>query len=219
MIIDRLLPLPSAPASGDELAIERGVNAYKIDYDAFAAAIIAQYTKNNLTTATPGYALDARQGKTLNDAIAATQSGVAIIVNGDTASMAVPVGGYAYIKNNTHGLTEGLYKNTSSSAFPTSGGTANSSVFTAVSGGIGSEVLSLKNTIVEIKTQTLNVTDTQGNWYINGIYTNSSAVLSVMAQGYVLIPYKRPNSTAWFIRDEAGAAVAPSSVRVTYIDL
>lgn len=62
------------------------------------------------------------------------QSGLAIIVDGDTASMAVPVGGYAYIKNNTHGLTEGLYKNTSSSAFPASGGTADSTVFTAASG-------------------------------------------------------------------------------------
>lgn len=98
--------LPSAPASGDELAIERGTNAYKIDYNALADAIVAK-----------------------------TQSGLAIIVDGDTASMAVPVGGYAYIRNNTHGLAEGLYTNTSSSAFPASGGTANASVFTSVSGG------------------------------------------------------------------------------------
>lgn len=63
------------------------------------------------------------------------QDGLAIIVNGDTCSTAVPVGGFAYIKNNTHGLSEGLYKNTSASAFPTSGGTASSSVFTKVSGG------------------------------------------------------------------------------------
>ena len=65
------------------------------------------------------------------------QEGVAIIVNGDTASVAVPVGGYAYIKNNAHGLTEGLYKNTSSSTFPITGGTANSTVFTTIpSGGL-----------------------------------------------------------------------------------
>lgn len=67
--------------------------------------------------------------------LSAIQSGLAIIVDGDTASMAVPVGGYAYIKNNTHGLAEGLYTNTSSGAFPASGGTADSTVFTAVSGG------------------------------------------------------------------------------------
>jgi hypothetical protein len=63
------------------------------------------------------------------------ENGLAIIVDGDTCSTAVPVGGYAYIKNNTHGLAEGLYKNTSSSAFPVSGGTANGLVFTAFSGG------------------------------------------------------------------------------------
>lgn len=60
---------------------------------------------------------------------------IAIIVSGDRASMAVPVGGYAYIKDNTHGLAEGLYTNTSSAEFPTVGGTADSTVFTAVSGG------------------------------------------------------------------------------------
>lgn len=64
-----------------------------------------------------------------------TMKSIAIIVSGDRASMAVPVGGYAYIKNNAHGLAEGLYTNTSSAAFPTVGGTADSTVFTAVSGG------------------------------------------------------------------------------------
>lgn len=69
------------------------------------------------------------------NAINEVEKGIAIIVNGDTCSKAVPAGGYAYIKNNTHGLTEGLYKNKSSSSFPKSGGTANSSVFTAVIDG------------------------------------------------------------------------------------
>lgn len=67
------------------------------------------------------------------------EKGLAIIVEGDTCSTAVPVGGYAYIKNNTHGLADGLYTNTSSSAFPVSGGTADGTVFTVVSdGGINS---------------------------------------------------------------------------------
>lgn len=73
----------------------------------------------------------------LNGAITSVEKGLAIIVTGDTCSTAVPSGGYAYIKNNTHGLTEGLYKNKTASAFPTSGGTANSTVFEAVpSGGL-----------------------------------------------------------------------------------
>lgn len=58
--------------------------------------------------------------------------GLAYIVTGDTASAAVPAGAYAYIKNNTHSLTDGYYQNTSASAFPVSGGTADSTVFTAV---------------------------------------------------------------------------------------
>ncbi len=113
MIIDRLPPFPFVPASGDEIAIERGVNVYKIDYDALAAAIIAQYTKNNLITTTPGYALDARQGKTLNDAIAATQSDIAIIIDGNqtTHTGGASVGKYVIVRNSTiSGITDGLYK-------------------------------------------------------------------------------------------------------------
>lgn len=90
---------------------------------------------NGLDKQVLGFALDAYQGKVLNDSKTAVQNGLAIIVDGDTASMAVPVGSYAYIKNNVHGLSEGLYTNTSASAFPASGGMADSSVFTPVSGG------------------------------------------------------------------------------------
>ena len=58
--------------------------------------------------------------------------GLAYIVDGDTAAVAVPAGAYAFIKNNTHSLADGFYQNTSGSSFPTSGGTADSTVFTAV---------------------------------------------------------------------------------------
>ena len=82
-------------------------------------------------------------------ASAAVPGSVSIIVDGDTAEMAVPAGQYAYIKNNTHGLAEGLYKNKSSSAFPTSGGTADSTVFEAVNGGglnaLNSNITNLTN--------------------------------------------------------------------------
>ena len=78
------------------------------------------------------------------------ESSLAIIVDGDTCSTPVPVGGYAYIKNNAHGLAEGLYKNTSSSAFPVSGGTANSSVFTVYSDGGLNEIQRSKPNIEQI---------------------------------------------------------------------
>jgi hypothetical protein len=82
-------------------------------------------------TQVPTWAEHQALESSLNGAITSNEKAIAIIVDGDTCSVAVPSGGYAYVKNNTHGLTEGLYKNTSSSAFPTSGGTANSTVFTA----------------------------------------------------------------------------------------
>lgn len=69
------------------------------------------------------------------DELTNVQDGIAVIVDGDTCPVVVESGMYAYIKNNTHGLAEGLYKNTSNSAFPTSGGTADGTVFEADSAG------------------------------------------------------------------------------------
>lgn len=64
--------------------------------------------------------------------IDAIQRGLVTVVDGDTATSAVPVGALAYLKNNTHNLQEGIYANISNAPFPTTGGTADSSVFSAV---------------------------------------------------------------------------------------
>lgn len=75
--------------------------------------------------------------------INAIERGLVIIVDGDTATNAVPVGGLAYLKNNTNGLQEGMYANVSNVPYPTTGGTADANVFTPVP-----EVLnSLKDTL------------------------------------------------------------------------
>ena len=100
-------------------------------------------------------------------ALGNTEAGLAIIVSGDTCAVAVPAGGYAYVKNNTHGLSEGLYRNKTSSAFPTSGGTANSTVFEAVSDGISNalnaKITPLDNTIkrksYQVNSKTLTIPD------------------------------------------------------------
>ena len=68
------------------------------------------------------------------------EKSIGIIVDGDETYRQVPKGGYAYIKNNTHGLTEGLYK--ANSSFPESGGVANSTAFTAVPAGLNTILLS-----------------------------------------------------------------------------
>ena len=92
----------------------------------------------------------------LDSNIAKLQEGVAVIVDGDTASVAVQAGGYAYIKNNEHGLTNGLYKNTSSSDFPVSGGTADNTVFTAVpEGALNALNSKIGNTALPTTAQTL----------------------------------------------------------------
>lgn len=88
---------------------------------------------------------DVPAGTDLQTQVKTLQDGLAIIVDGDTCSVAVPAGGYAYVKNNMHGLSEGLYKNTSGGAFPVSGGSATSAIFTAVPAGLGGEVTSLNS--------------------------------------------------------------------------
>ena len=52
MIIDNLPTIPSTVTTGDELPIERGTTTYKIDYNALAAAILAQAVKKTGDTMT-----------------------------------------------------------------------------------------------------------------------------------------------------------------------
>lgn len=68
----------------------------------------------------------------LSGTIDLIKAGLVFLVNGDEASATVPADGLVYVANNTHGLTEGFYFNSSGAAFPTTGGTADSDSFTAV---------------------------------------------------------------------------------------
>lgn len=99
---------------------------------------------------------------------------IAIIIDGDVAGQAVPVGGYAYIKNNTHGLTDGLYINSGSAVFPATGGTADSTTFTAVSAGgfndLQTKVDSLNS---KLTTKTANFLE------IGSDYSSSISVVSI----------------------------------------
>ena len=103
-------------------------NAQAISNEAIRASGQEGILAGRITTAE-------QQNTAQNTSITALENGIAIIVTGDTASAAVPAGGYAYIRNNNHGLAEGLYINTSSSAFPATGGTADNTVFTPVTDG------------------------------------------------------------------------------------
>jgi hypothetical protein len=79
MIIDELANLPLPVQSTDELPIERGELAYKVDYD-----------------------------NMVGNSLSAIESSIAIIVNGNTTSTTIAAGQYVYIKGSTI-LTEGLY--------------------------------------------------------------------------------------------------------------
>ena len=68
----------------------------------------------------------------LSGTIDLIKAGLVILVTGDEASAAIPADGLAYVTNNTHGLTEGFYFNSSGATFPPTGGTADSDSFTAV---------------------------------------------------------------------------------------
>lgn len=86
--------------------------------------------RNNITQLQTNLAAETTRAQTAETNI---EKGIAIIVTGDTAAAAIPAGHYAYIKNNTHGLAEGLY--TAVAAFPTTGGTADSTAFSLVNNG------------------------------------------------------------------------------------
>lgn len=135
-----------------------------------------------------------------NNNIAKLQQGIAIIVDGDTASVAVPVGWYAHLKNNTHGLADGLYKNISSSAFPVIGGTANSTVFTAVpTGAVNDAVETLNDRITNLSN---TVSDKVSFNEILQTDTSSTSDLSTIVRAAW---NKAPNNgTAFIMQDSVG---------------
>ena len=87
MQINQLPTSPQAPADADVLAIEVSGVTYKVSKQALAAAIAANITPatigalasanvyNGLDKSTSGFALDARQGKALNDTLTRVGNG------------------------------------------------------------------------------------------------------------------------------------------------
>lgn len=146
--------------------------------------------------------------------------GLAYIVTGDTASAAVPSGAYAYIKNNTHSLADGYYQNTSASAFPVSGGTADSTVFTAVSAeGVLNELNN--NFIPEDVTATLATGITFVGTYTNikkiGNLVTGELWISTPATSNITVaslPFKPYALTHFPIVDTSNGAIASSYARL-----
>ena len=133
-------------------------------------------------------------------AIGNIEEGIAIIVNGDVASAAVPVGGYAYIKNNTHGLTEGLYTNTGASAFPTTGGTADSTTFTAANDALNALNSKLIKQVQKTITTTANGNSAEiafsENVRILSVYSQSE---NVILRAYPKVGTDASGANGWFV--------------------
>ena len=107
--------------------------------------------------------------------INAIQRGLVTIVDGDTATSAVPAGALAYLKNNTHNLQEGIYANISNAPFPTTGGTADSNVFSAVPDVINSLKSSIDQTDQNISY--LESGAAASRTYVTGEFVNWQGVL------------------------------------------
>lgn len=141
----RLLTLDDIPSSSGVVSVN-GKNGVVTIYgnDIYVSSEVGQTIEEALTDLEEAndtqdtYITQNRNNITTEVARAqATEANIekafATIVNGDTAAVAIPAGHYAYIKNNAHGLTEGLY--TATAAFPATGGTADSTTFSPVNVG------------------------------------------------------------------------------------
>ena len=134
----------------------------KLWLDTSGSGLMIPQVNDSIASAT-----DTWSSNKIGNQINAIENGLAIIVEGDICTTAVPAGGYAYIKNNTHGLAEGLYRNKTTSAFPTTGGTANSTVFEYVGAG----GLNALNDKLEFTDVSSNISSQVGTFNIKQAYT------------------------------------------------
>lgn len=116
----------------------------------------------------------------LNGTIDLIKAGLVILVTGDEASAAVPADGLVYVTNNTHGLTEGFYFNSSGATFPPTGGTADGDSFTAVN-----NILNALQTAVA----TLGSDDIANDSTVTGASVTDAldAVKNTLKRNYILI--------------------------------
>lgn len=130
----RLLTLDDIPSSSGVVSVNGNTGVVTLyGDDIYVSSEIGQTIEEALTELE-------ETNDTQDGNIANIQKAFATIVNGDVAATAIPEGYYAYIKNNTHGLTEGLY--TAAATFPATGGTADSTAFTPVNSGGLNEIQS-----------------------------------------------------------------------------
>ena len=173
------LPASNSFSSTDVLPIEINGVTYKVTGATLAAALqtLGNYltpdnVANNLTTIAAGSVLDARQGKVLADKLDATQSDIAIIIEGNqtTHTGGVAVGEYVIVRNSTiSGITDGLYK--AVQAIPAN--TAIDSTYLAAVDGGG--LNALNNNLTYVQT----IVPSRSGDEINGGYIKAGKIVVV----------------------------------------
>lgn len=167
---------------------------------------------NGLDETAGGYALDARQGKVLNDKINATQSDIAIIIEGNqtTHTGGVAIGDFVLVRNSTiSGITNGLYK--AVQAIPAN--IAIDSTYLAAVDGGGLNVLN--SNIVTFYEKNIPISSVD-SYTLTGLTKDNCRVLCVYKEAYIYIAYTRPNGE-WAV--EAKNNVYGNDVNVVYVPL
>lgn len=170
---------------------------------------------NGLDKTAFGFALDARQGEVLSDIGSTIQGTLAIIANGDT-HIAISSGEYVFVKNNTHGLADGLYQ--ASANVAANGAISSSNMTTNSKGGfnaITDTVLSLFDYFSVLQAQLdfdgmINAIKARATSDIMTLMTTSAVNTtlygsSVSLNGITMI-YKASSNNAYFLMFSRDAA-------------
>lgn len=113
---------------------------------------------NGLDQTSSGTALDARQGKSLNEAIANVQNGLAIVANGNTHA-AIGAGQFVYVKNHNT-LSDGLYTNKSGATIAANDTLTSSNLQAESSGGFNSLNSKIENKVTK---QSIGIAESGSN--------------------------------------------------------
>ena len=146
---------------------------------------------NGFTETGTGKALDARAGKTLNEALAHVEEGIAYrLGNTNTTGATLAVGTYVYVSGNST-LTDGTYKVSTAIA---AAATLSSSNLTEVPGGVANEI---NNNLTTLSGQIANIEVTDES---SGITNNSgmefAKLLVVKTARLAILQYRSKGNTS-----------------------
>ena len=148
----------------------------------------------------------------LKGATTLLESAIGIVVDGDSASAIVNPETIVFIKNNTHGLNDGIYKNISGAIFPISGGTADVTVFSQVFVGLGG--LFTTTNLFHKLTNTYT-TSASGNANITELHSSKDIIVAVKPPVSTAVGFwGKGTNGVWYVHvvDSSGTAITNTEV-------